>query len=125
MKMRLRSRFTALAALLALLGSPALSCVVPQHVFSTGANECCRQMGAQCGSKKSPSPYSCCKSGGQDGQPYVNSADHSRVVPAVAIVAILLEPANSTFFSANSAVQFEQFPSPHKYKPEKISVLRI
>ena len=49
--MKLRIRLFAVAALLALLGVPGLSCFVPQQLLGADEKECCRLMGSQCGSK--------------------------------------------------------------------------
>src|SRR5579864_4878356 len=102
--MRLRSKFLAVASLLALLGMPGLSCFVPQ-VMGAGENECCRQMGSQCGSKEMSSPQSCCKSPSQQSvQPYIGSGEHSRIVPATVVRAFLPVESTPILLVADSAL---------------------
>src|ERR1700682_933101 len=103
--MTLRSRFWAVAALVALLGTPELSCFVPQQLLSASENECCRQMGPQCGSKEMSSPQSCCKSPTQQGaQLYIGSGEHFRIAPAGAIAAFLPVVPTSILLPTNSAL---------------------
>src|ERR1700719_5069609 len=92
--MKLRPRLFAVAALLALLGVPGLSCFVPQQLLGADEQECCRQMGSQCGSKEMSSPQSCCKSPSQQSvQPYIGSGEHFRIVPAAVVTDFLpVEP---------------------------------
>src|SRR5258706_7257000 len=74
--MTLRTRLCAVTALLALLGVPGLSCFVPQQLLGADEQECCRQMGSQCGSKEMSSPQSCCKSPSQQSvQPYIGGGE--------------------------------------------------
>src|SRR5712692_6967543 len=69
---------------------PAMACFVPRQLLNTEEHACCRNMGDQCGSKKVPSPQSCCKSVNQDQQPYVSSAAaHLQVSNAHPALALL------------------------------------
>src|ERR1700676_352284 len=103
--MTLRSRFWAVAALLALLGTPGLSCLVPQQLLSASEKECCRRMGPQCGSKEMSSPQSCCKSPTQQSaQLYIGSGDHFQIAPAGASAAFLPVVPTSILLAANSAL---------------------
>ena len=94
--MKLRTRLFAVAALLALLGVPGLSCFVPQQLLGADEKECCRQMGSQCGSKDMSSPQSCCKSPSQQGsQPYIGgSGEHLQVAPVGSCNGIFARRAN-------------------------------
>src|ERR1700686_5460585 len=87
----MRTRLCAVAALLALLGVPGLSCFVPQQLLGADEKECCRQMGSQCGSKDMSSPQSCCKLPSQQGsQPYIGgSGEHLQVAPVAVVTAFL------------------------------------
>src|SRR5580700_12314974 len=102
--MRLRSKFWAVASLLALLGMPGLSCFVPQ-LMGAAENECCRQMGSQCGSKEMSSPQSCCKSPSQQSvQPYIGSGEHLQVAPVAVVTAYLPVAPNPILLVADSAL---------------------
>jgi hypothetical protein len=121
-----RTRLYAVAALLALLGLPALSCFVPQQLLGADEQECCRQMGSQCGSKEMSSPQSCCKSPSQQGvQPYIGSGEHSRIAPAAAVTAFLHVGPTPILLVADSALTITQFHSPPLSFSEANSVLRI
>jgi hypothetical protein len=121
-----RTRFWAVAALLALLGTPGLSCFVPQQLLSASENECCRQMGSQCGSKEMSSPQSCCKSPTQQSaQLYIASGEHFQIAPAGIIAAFLPVAPASILLAAGSALAIPQFHSPPLSFSEANSVLRI
>ena len=123
--MNVRSKFWAVVTLLALLGMPGLSCFVPQLV-GAGENECCRQMGSQCGSKEMSSPQSCCKSPSQQSvQPYIGSGEHSRIVPATVVTVFLPVDSAQIFLVADSALTIAQFHSPPLSLSETNSVLRL
>jgi hypothetical protein len=125
LRMILRTRLYVVAALLALLGMPGLSCFVPQ-LMGAGENECCRQMGSQCGSKEMSSPQSCCKSPSQQSiQPYIGSGEHSRIVPATVVTVFLPVDSVQIFLVADSALTIAQFHSPPLSLSETNSVLRI
>jgi len=126
MWMMLRTRFLAVAALLALLGTPGLSCFVPQQLLGASESECCRQMGSQCGSKEMSSPQSCCKSPSQQSaQPYVGGGEHFQIAPAAAVTAFLPVAPTSILLAANSALTIPQFHSPPLSFSEANSVLRV
>lgn len=126
MRMALRTRLYAVAALLALLGTPGLSCFVPRQLMGASENECCRQMGSQCGSKEMSSPQSCCKSPSQQSvQPYIGSGEHSRISPAAAVTAFLHVEPTPILVVADSALTIAQFHSPPLSLSETNSVLRI
>ena len=126
MWMTLRTRFWAVAALLALLGTPGLSCFVPQQLLSASENECCRQMGSQCGSQEMSSPQSCCKSPTQQSaQLYIGSGEHFQIAPAAAVTAFLAVAPTSILLAPNSALTIPQFHSPPLSFTEANSVLRV
>jgi hypothetical protein len=123
--MRLRSKFWAVASLLALLGMPGLSCFVPQ-LMGAAENECCRQMGSQCGSKEMSSPQSCCKSPTQQSaQLYIASGEHFQIAPTGVIAAFLPVVPASILLAAGSTLTIPQFHSPPLSFSEANSVLRI
>ena len=125
-RMTLRTRLWAVTALLALLGTPGLSCFVPRQLLNASEKECCRQMGSQCGSKEMSSPQSCCKSPNQQGaQPYISSAGHIPLAFGLAGVAILPSAPSQTLLVANLASAARQYHSPPLSLPETTSVLRI
>jgi len=106
--MTLRSRFWAVAALLALLGTPGLSCFVPQQLLSASENECCRQMGSQCGSKEMSSPQSCCKSPTQQSaQLYIGGFFRTTGATTAAAVVTATVPAALTDMTGDS-IPFSQ-----------------
>ena len=122
--MEMKPRFWTLAALLLLLVTPGLSCLV--RPLSAAENECCRQMGSQCGSKEMQSPQSCCKLPRQQtAQPYVSSANHLQIVPAAATAAFLLVQGIPSTLRFDLALRFAQFYSPPLSPPETSSILRI
>jgi hypothetical protein len=124
--MTLRTRFWAVAALLALLGTPGLSCFVPQQLLSASENECCRQMGSQCGSKEMSSPQSCCKSPNlQSAQLYIASGEHFQMAPTGVIAAFVPVAPTSILLPAGSTLTIPQFHSPPLSFTEANSVLRI
>jgi hypothetical protein len=87
--MKLRSTLWIATALLALLGTPSLSCFVPRQLLNANDSDCCRQMGHQCGSTTMPSSQSCCTSPTQVSQPYISSASHQGPSSAGVVLAIL------------------------------------
>src|SRR5580704_19264876 len=87
--MKLRSTFWIVIALLALLGTPSLSCFVPRQLLNADQSDCCRQMGDQCGSNTMPSSQSCCTSPSQVSQPYIGSVSHQGPSSAGVVLAIL------------------------------------
>src|SRR5882762_10016267 len=126
MGMTSRTRFWAVAALLVLLATQGLSCFVPQQLLSASENECCRQMGSQCGSKEMSSPQACCKSPTQQSaQLYIGRVDHFQIAPAAAIAAFLPVAPTSILLAANSALTIAPFNSPPARLSESNSVLRI
>ena len=125
-RMTLRTRFWAVAALLALLGTPGLSCFVPQQLLSASEKECCRQMGSQCGSKEMSTPQSCCKSPSQqNAQLYIASGEHFQIAPAGIIAAFLPVEPTPILLVADSALTVAQFHSPPLSPSETNSVLRL
>ena len=122
-----RTRFWAVAALLALLGTPGLSCFVPQQLLSASENECCRQMGSQCGAKEMSSPQFCCKSPSQQSpQPYINgSGEHFRTAPVAVATVFLPVAPTPILLVADSALKIAQFHSPPISLFETNSVLRL
>ena len=126
MVMTLRTRLSAVAALLALLGTTGLSCFVPQQLMSAGANECCRQMGSRCGSKEMSSPQSCCKlPTQQSAQLYIGSGEHFQIAPATAIAEFLPVAPASILLDDNSILTIAKFHSPPLSSSETNSVLRV
>jgi hypothetical protein len=122
----MRTRFCAVTTLLVLLVMPGLSCFVPQQLLSASENECCRQMGSQCGSQEMSSHQSCCKSLAQQSpQLYIGGGEHFRITPASAITAFLPVAPTNILLSANSALTIQQFHSPRLSFSEANSVLRI
>jgi hypothetical protein len=89
-------------------------------------NECCRQMGSQCGSQEMSSPQSCCKSPTQQSsQLYIGSGEHFQIAPAAAVTAFLPVAPTGILLAADSALTIAQFHSPPLSFPEANSVLRI
>ena len=123
--MKLRGTFWIAAAFLALIGTPSLSCFVPRQLLNTGENDCCRQMGGQCGSKTMPSSQSCCESPRQVSQPYISSASHSGPSSTGVVLAVISTSAAPVAPILNLTRTFVQFHSPPLRPPEAISVLRI
>ena len=120
-----RTRFWAVAALLALLGTPSLSCFVPRQLLNAGESDCCRQMGDQCGSETMPSSQSCCESPSQVSQPYISSVTHPGPSSAGVVLAILPISPVALPCVMSLAPTFVQFHSPPLSPPEANSVLRI
>lgn len=126
-RMVLKSRFSTITVLLALLAAPDLSCLVPRALLGIGDVDCCQRMGSHCNSHGMPSSSTCCKSLQQDTQPYVRSADILTFclarMPLVAAVLPAAPPVASFAVDASSIIrQSHSFPvSP----AETISVLRI
>src|SRR5580704_14717061 len=83
------TRFWVLIGLLTLFGTQGLSCFVPRQLLNAGENDCCRQMGDQCGSQTMPSSQSCCTSPSQVSQPYISSVSHQGPSSAGVVLAIL------------------------------------
>jgi len=124
--MKLRTRFCAVAALLALLGVPGLSCFVTQQPLGADEKECCRQMGSQCASKEMSSSQSCCKSQSQQSvQPYIGSGEHLRIVPVAPVAAFLPVEPTSILLVEASRLTIAQFHSPPLSLSETNSVLRL
>lgn len=123
---KIGSKFAALMALLALVGMPAMACFVPRQLLNTEEHACCRSMGNECGSKKMPSPQSCCKSVSQDQQPYVSSAAiHLQITNAHSVLAVLppavhMAPVVELFRAIS-----ESDHSPPVSPPETTSILRL
>ena len=122
---KIGSKFAALIALLVLVGMPAMACFVPRQLLNTEEHACCRSMGDQCGSKKMPSPQSCCKSVSQEQQVYVSSAADLQISSPHLVLAVLPSAPDTV-----PAVQ--HFPSisvsdhsPPLSPPETTSILRI
>jgi hypothetical protein len=125
-QMTLRTRFWAVAALLAVLGTPGLSCFVPRQLLGADQNECCRQMGSQCGSKEMSNPQSCCKAPSQQNvQPYVRNVGHSQIVSAAQVAAFLPVGPTSIPFVADSEFSTAPLHSPPLNLLEANSVLRV
>src|SRR5437879_13302728 len=87
--MKLRSTFWVVTALLALLGTPSLSCFVPRQLLNAAHNYCCRQTGDQCGSTTMPSSQSCCTAPRPVSQPYISSVSHLGPSSEAALVSSL------------------------------------
>jgi hypothetical protein len=122
----MKTRLCALSALLALLGVPGLSCFVPQQLLGADQEECCRQMGSQCGSKEKSSPQSCCKSSSQQSvQPYIGSVEHSQVAPAAPVAAFFPDQSAPNLQVDDSTSTIMMFHSPPLSLSETISVLRV
>jgi hypothetical protein len=122
----MRTRFCAVTTLLVLLVMPGLSCFVPQQLLSASENECCRQMGSQCGSQEMSSRQSCCKSPTQQSaQLYIGSGEHFQIAPAAATAAFLPVAPTGILLDANSVLAIAQFHSPPLSFSEANSVLRI
>jgi hypothetical protein len=122
----MRTRFCAVTTLLVFLVMPGLSCFVPQQLLSASENECCRQMGAQCGSQEMSSHQSCCKSlAQQSAQLYIGGGEHFQITPAAAVTAFLPVAPASVHPATNSALTIPQFHSPPLGFSEANSVLRI
>jgi hypothetical protein len=126
MSMSLRIRLCAVATLLALLSAPGLSCFVPQQLLGADQQECCRQMGSQCGSKEMSSPQSCCKSPSQQSvQPYTGSVEHSRVATVPVVTAFLQAGPIPIPAVTGPALTISRFHSPPLSLSETNSILRI
>src|ERR1700739_4813450 len=123
--MKPRSTFWVVTALLALLGTPTLSCFVPRQLLNAGENDCCRQRGDQCGSSTMPSSQSCCESPSQVSQPYISTATHPGPSSAGMVLAILPTLTVTLPAVVNLAPTFDKFYSPPLSPPETDSVLRI
>jgi hypothetical protein len=124
-EMKLRDTLLAVAALLALLGTPTLSCFVPRQLLNADENDCCRQMGDQCGSKTMPSSQSCCTSPSQVSQPYIGSVNHTGPSSTGVVLAILpISPAPLPLIRDGSPT-IAEFHSPPLSPPKANSVLRI
>lgn len=119
------NKLWAVAAMLLLLGTPGLSCFVPRQVFNADANDCCAEMGGQCGAKTMSSPHSCCEAPSQHAQPYVKCGNHSGPFFA-AVVAEVAQPIGALLPSVLRAVpSFRELHSPPLAQPETNSILRI
>src|SRR5438105_14003167 len=118
------NRFVVVVALLAIFGTPELSCFVPRQLLNAAESDCCSQMGKQCDSQAQSTPQSCCQAPGQHAQPYLGSANHSSLTPASIVSAILpsVAPVPSI---VHADVRFVQFHSPPLSPPEAVSILRI
>lgn len=124
--MALRFRLCAIAALLAVLGGPALTCLVPRQLLSAAENECCRKMAMDCGSKGMPSSHSCCTSPSQqNAQPYVADGYHWQIAPAALTTPFLRVRGISSVSLFDSAFRLRQFHSPPLASSETNSILRI
>jgi len=124
--MKPRSTFWVVTALLALLGTPSLSCFVPRQLLNAGENDCCRQMGDQCGSQTMPSSQSCCESPSQVSQPYISSVSHTAGPSSAGVVLAILPILQVTLPAiVNLTPAFDEFHSPPLSPPETNSVLRI
>jgi hypothetical protein len=122
----MRTRFCAVAALLALLGTSGLSCFVPHELLGADQSECCRQMGSQCGSKDMSSPQSCCKSPSQQSvQPYLSSGVHPQLGPSAVVAAFLPVGPTPNLLVALSIFNITQYHSPPLSLPETTSVIRV
>src|SRR5580700_2204857 len=116
--MKPRSTFWVVTVLLALLGTPSLSCFVPRQLLNAGENDCCRQMGDQCGSQTMPSSQSCCTSPSQVSQPYISSVSHQGPSSAGVVLAILpISPALLPLIRYGSST-IAEFHSPPLSPPE-------
>jgi hypothetical protein len=122
--MKARSTFWVVTALLALVGTPSLSCFVPRQLLDADS-DCCRQMGDKCGSQTMPSSQSCCTSPSQVSQPYIGTASHHGALSAGVIAAILPSLPAPPLAVIDSALAFACFYSPPLSPPEANSVLRI
>jgi hypothetical protein len=123
--MKLRSTFWVVTALLALLGTPSLSCFVPRQLLNAADSDCCRQMGDKCGSNTMPSSESCCTSPSQVSQPYIGSVSHPGPSPSVLALAIFpILPAPLPLIQAGNPA-FTEFYSLPLSPPEANSVLRV
>jgi hypothetical protein len=124
--MRLAVRFSTVVALLALIVAPMLACVVPRQLLNTAEHACCRSMGDECGSKKMPSPQSCCKSASQDGRPYLGSAAiHLQIASAHSLLALLPPAAHIVPIAELFQSISESGHSPPVTPAETTSILRI
>jgi hypothetical protein len=123
--MKLRSTFWVVTALLALLGTPSLSCFVPRQLLNANDSDCCRQMGDQCGSSTMPSSQSCCTSPTQVSQPYISSVSHQGPSSAGIVLATLPIAPALLSLAVNGSPTIAEFHSPPSSPPEANSVLRI
>jgi len=121
--MKLRSTFWVVTSLLALLGTPSLSCFVPRQLLNADESDCCRQMGDQCGSTKMPSSHSCCESPRQVSQPYISSVSHQGRSSASVVLAILPIVPALLPLAVNGSPTIAEFHSPPLSPPETNSVL--
>jgi hypothetical protein len=127
-KMTLRVRCVAAAFSLASLLMPGLSCFVPDQALSAGANECCRQMGPQCGSREMSSPQSCCQAPSQQSaKPYVvvNRIENSRLTSAAGIALGSWVASSPALVAEAPVLIVVPFHSPPQALPQTSSVLRI
>ena len=122
--MKLRSPFFAIAALVALLGTPSLSCFVPRQLLDANDSDCCRHMGDKCGSETMPSSQSCCTAPNQESQPYIGSVAHPGPA-AIAVVGIL--PISPALLppTRNRNSMLAEFYSPPLSPPKANAILRI
>jgi hypothetical protein len=124
-EMKLRNTFWVAISLLALLGTPSLSCFVPRQLLNANDSDCCRQMGDQCGSTTMPSSRSCCESPLQVSQPYIGSISHTGPASAGVVLAILpISPAVLPL-AVNGSPTIAEFHSPPLSPPKTNSILRI
>ena len=124
LRVKVRSTWWIVIALLALLGTPSLSCFVPRQLLNADDSDCCAQMGDRCGSQTMPSSQSCCTSPSQISQPYIGSASHPG--PAAGVILALL-PISPTLHSLITTENrpLAEFYSPPLSPPEANSILRI
>jgi hypothetical protein len=123
--MKLRSTFWVVMALLALLGTPSLSCFVPRQLLNADESDCCRQMGDQCGSTTMPSSRSCCTSPTQTPQPYISSVSHHLPSSAGVVLAVLEISPVPLPLDIDGSPTIAEFYSPPLSPPKTNSILRI
>ncbi len=123
---KIGSRFATLTALLVLIGMPAMACFVPRQLLNSDEHTCCRNMADQCGSKRMPSPQSCCKFVSQDQQPYVSStAIYLQITNAHSVLALLPPTLHMVPVVELFPAIFVPGHSPPVNPPETSSILRI
>ncbi len=125
--MKIGSKFAGLAVLLAVVGTPTLSCFVPRHLLKAAEHACCRDIGDRCGSKTMPSPQSCCKTGSHGDQPYMTAGAQRQLAPAPGLTANVPAMDTPTVLAIHSSpcVSFSFAHSPPGTPSETVSILRI
>lgn len=78
------AKSAAVVLCMALLGTPAMACLVPGMNMTAAEHECCRHMARQCSGMRMPASHSCCRTELPAAKAYVASATVS--MPTLSVV---------------------------------------